>query len=647
MKVFTRTLLVLALCQSAALGLETKDASENDDARCGLYLAPSSKVLKEGEGTTPPWSIYVGHQPLQTGQVIGSPDVAINLHNFGAHNEIESDSQNAVYVQYMAQVANVLSKNLWVPEMAGAMNELPINEESNVFIPGSGMLSGWDVTLQNADFDVLASHVRFPHDARVAHQGAQTHLNKIVLRATHYIEAGSEILMNYDAADDFASLEWDDDDDDETSLTDSDFVKVDTTVDKLLEFFDKHKETFDKSPSARMQIYQFMTQDFLEAAVGEIKSRKIQTVVPNTPEELILLKIAGGSKQFNASRAHLPRQKSMEWLEAHGLCMDHVRSDVSELAGRGAFANRNIAKGSLVVPVPLLTVPDVSILNMYELEIDEEDGLMERANDIPIGKQLLYNYMYGHVNSTLAFVPLGAQANLINHSNEPNAKMEWSKHYMSHPELFGVKPHELLKYRDISLTMEITALRDISKDEEITINYGADWTKAWDAHVEKIQKKVSSGESKATLPILAADMNKELLMNPVRTIEEQKHNPYPENVALQVFGMHENDYSNLGETKETATYVFDEPDLLTDYSANFLVRPLVLERNDSNSTYVYTIQYKDVEGTFVTMNGVPHEAFVFLDEPGTSYQFVENPFRHFIQIPDDIFPEKWKNVVTK
>ena len=60
--------------------------------------------------------------------------------------------------------------------------------------------------------------------------------------------------------------------------------------------------------------------------------------------------------------------------------------------------------------------------------------------------------------------------------------------------------------------------------------------------------------------------------------------------------------------------------------------------------YNYTVSLlKDKEATLI--KNVPHRAFVFVDKPGTSDQFVPNPFRHYISIPDEVFPEgPWRDL---
>ena len=45
------------------------------------------------------------------------------------------------------------------------------------------------------------------------------------------------------------------------------------------------------------------------------------------------------------------------------------------------------------------------------------------------------------------------------------------------------------------------------------------------------------------------------------------------------------------------------------------------------------------------MKHVPQKANVFVHKPGTSDQHMADSFRHYIGIPDDIFPKgPWRNI---
>ena len=162
--------------------------------------------------------------------------------------------------------------------------------------------------------------------------------------------------------------------------------------------------------------------------------------------------------------------------------MDNLRPGPSTIpyAGRGAFATRAIKQGSLVAPVPLVQIPEENILQMFPTKVvevpsveegeDEVDLLTMRASDEPIGTQLLFNYVYGHPESNLVFLPAGASVNYINHSKDKvNAKLVWSNHPMHQKEWFKLPVEDLIAKENayLGLLMEVVATQDIAEGEEV------------------------------------------------------------------------------------------------------------------------------------------------------------------------------------
>jgi len=184
-----------------------------------------------------------------------------------------------------------------------------------------------------------------------------------------------------------------------------------------------------------------------------------------------------------AHKTLIPR--SVEWIKSEGQCLDNLVPDISTLpdAGRGAFAQRFIPKGSLVVPAPVIQIAEASGLNMYDFETNARTGT-----------QLVINYCFSHHNTTLLFCPQ-SNAILINHcstrnfvsyggdcrrynKNEdetqrgPNAFVRWATSWNPDTEKYlNVPLKEILdKTRDGKriLTMEIIASRDIHPGDEVS-----------------------------------------------------------------------------------------------------------------------------------------------------------------------------------
>ena len=103
----------------------------------------------------------------------------------------------------------------------------------------------------------------------------------------------------------------------------------------------------------------------------------------------------------------------------------------SQGRGRGVFARRFVAAGTIIERVPMLVFPDS--------EIHNEDGATS-----------LYHYCFEWGEGTVALA-LG-YGSIYNHSYSPNAR-----------------------YDDIAQRTKIyTAIKDIQPGEEITINYNGD-----------------------------------------------------------------------------------------------------------------------------------------------------------------------------
>lgn len=427
-------------------------------------------------------------------------------------------------------------------------------------------------------------------------------------------------------------------------LTAEDYVKLDQTIDDMIEFFAKYADTMDDA--SKLQVYHFITKDVLKAAVGEGKAKRISAILPARPNYLYQVKEAGGALKFSKPAIH----RSIDWLKQFGRCMDNIAPGASTIpnAGRGAFATRAISKGASVAPVPLVHVPFRDIFNMHELTQTEEGDYIRESNQVK-HQQLLLNYVYGHPQSTMAFYPVGAVASFINHHDEPNAKLVWSDHPNNAKEWFQLEPEELLEpdYAYMGLMMEIVALRDIVPGEEIFLDYGPEWKEAWNQHVQRWEARVQAGELPSPWPLRAISFNDEYRNKPFKTPEELKAEPYPENVVLKAF-------LTILETTTQGTVEDPSPwgavEGVNTFSVDNLRDCIILSRQETSidgsvPPYNYTVSWTSKRGKELVVKDVPHGAFVFVDAPETSDQFVEGSFRHYIGIPDDVFPQgPWRNL---
>lgn len=150
---------------------------------------------------------------------------------------------------------------------------------------------------------------------------------------------------------------------------------------------------------------------------------------------------------------------TIENLRQEGYCLDNLRPRKSRIkqAGRGAFATRDIKVGSVIVPIPLLPIARQNIKTVLKGGVRSQ--------------QLVRNYCYGHTNSSTLLFPTSPIVNLVNHLNEPNVELRWSKKSKKWLD----KP---LGPDTPTLVLEMVGKRDISEGEELFLYYGREWEDA-------------------------------------------------------------------------------------------------------------------------------------------------------------------------
>lgn len=107
------------------------------------------------------------------------------------------------------------------------------------------------------------------------------------------------------------------------------------------------------------------------------------------------------NKDNNNNQYHHGR--SLAWLEENGSCLDNLqmKQSTNPHAGRGAFASRYIPKGAVVAPAPVIQITDRQSMSMFKVKTDPVRGdVVERS------EQLLLNYCFGHVNSSILLYPI-------------------------------------------------------------------------------------------------------------------------------------------------------------------------------------------------------------------------------------------------
>jgi hypothetical protein len=352
-------------------------------------------------------------------------------------------------------------------------------------------------------------------------------------------------------------------------------------------------------------------------------SSRVFNILPASEGDLNLA-LENGVKEIHQKDA----TRSIEWLRAHGTCVDHIAHKPSTIAdgvGEGAFAKRRLPKGTVITGSPLWILQDEGYLDLgdafdYGDDVDVDDRSHMR--------QILYNYCFGHEETGLLFLPYAsAGALFINHGNgqKANVGVQWaSPGKLRHdPSSFKLSPHQIMDKDGPQLGIEYIALADIEEGDELLLDYGEKWQEAWDEHVEKWRPVKET--------TIASDWNI-AADEPIRTKAEEIINPYPASIILRchvdLLSQDESTWMEMEWSRDEGPQMYGEP-------------CEVLERSADNTTY--QVSFKTDEDGGEILYNVPRRALFFLDAPHESDLFLENAFRFPIQLPDEMIPDAWKN----
>jgi len=355
-------------------------------------------------------------------------------------------------------------------------------------------------------------------------------------------------------------------------------------------------------------------------------------------------------------------RKSSRQLFEHGMCADNLKLDKSKIkeAGRGAFATKFIPKGALIAPVPVIPLSRQDLSMTWSKPGKSKEG--SKVKEIINGTQLLINYCFGHKDSDILLYPYSPGFNFINHASghdgnyDANAMLYWSS--LSSAEAFNMTLDQLFSTEILGpIILDLVATRDIYPNEEIFLDYGLDWAKAWEAHV----KNWKAVEDNSPTPYAPAYVMNEVADN-LRTQEEQdKYYSYPDNLQLACFYK----YSDMSKQKQTheeydklgVTMVKWRP--TKDITDLKYLRPCQILKRDEDSTRGtrYTVKMLNRPGNMTPpeeripkvelqrghlVSQVPRPAIRFVDKPYTTDQHLSNAFRQPIGLPDHLLPPLWE-----
>jgi len=371
-------------------------------------------------------------------------------------------------------------------------------------------------------------------------------------------------------------------------------------------------------------------------------------------------------------------QRSLDWIISEGTCLDNLVPEVSTLpdAGRGAFAQRFIAKGSIVVPATLSQVIDDGSMLTYDFATDENGERAGVQHDQPSSAQLLMNYCFSHPHSTMALCP---QTNsiLLNHCSTrksygghcekynkhvnpadrgPNAEIRWAGEWDPTTKEWLQLSFDELSARTLEkkrgLSFEFLATRDIFPGDEVFIDYGEIWEEKWDEHVVNWRPPIGGSYT----PVKTMNDS----VNIFKNAREQRYDPYPDNVmTVCLYWTESDEYDSEDEeikewTSDGYKYVLpDHPS--TDGVWHWPCK--VLERmEETEISTTYTVEINQIPSSKPTtwkiagkrriLTNYQSKSIKFMMKPYESDQHLYGVFRSFIEIPDIIFPDQWKNIIN-
>jgi hypothetical protein len=331
------------------------------------------------------------------------------------------------------------------------------------------------------------------------------------------------------------------------------------------------------------------------------------------------------------------------------VCLDTVYIQPSQIvAGRGAFSKHHFSKGGRVTTTPVKLVRRSDLVLEYPSEMD-----ISRV-------QLLQNYAFGHKNSSVLILPYGLGVNNINHAkrtDEANVRVSWSDSPLSDRSTLGMDGSQAVEYRDGTLLMDVIALRDISPGDELLMDYGQEWQKAWEEHQQNWEPPPDSENyfsASELLDMHSSNLDKDegsgrtqALKNMVFTDESEGQRKAISNMAATVmsacyFRQSYTSTSNI-TYEDTSNYRrclwpcrilqhFVRANS-TMYRARFAaVGDAEFETSCDEEIDVYTDYY------------IPAHDVRIVDKPYTSDQFLSGTFRQEIGLPLGMFPTLWLKV---
>lgn len=247
----------------------------------------------------------------------------------------------------------------------------------------------------------------------------------------------------------------------------------------------------------------------------------------------------------------------------------------------------------------------------------------------------------------MVFYPYGPAVGTINHCKDhPNVRYQWSSNPLHRADMLDME-YRLFwqKIYPGALILEVVATRDILPGEELLMDYGDAWERAYKKHVESWVPPLDANSY-----VYPEDMDD---TEPLRTVLEQERDPYPDNLITMC--------ATPDHDREKRHIEWYQPD--GDW-AEYMVYCHILDRKLSDTgDYVYDVSlifyhsghkpFKPEEFVF-DKTAAKESLYVDVDVPRYAIRWAEKPymddehlvgaFRHPAVFPADLVPKAWKTI---
>ena len=372
-------------------------------------------------------------------------------------------------------------------------------------------------------------------------------------------------------------------------------------------------------------------------------------------EELIIQQLDDEGEAHGKTMPTTIYRRTLEELQSQATCLDHIQTKQSTLSTptNGAFARRRLNQDQTIAPVPLLA------LSKEHLKYRVWSTYLQKA--IAQTHQLLLNYCYSHPLSSLVLFPYGMGINLVNHhrsQDKVNVALRWSSQQRSVHHNMTVQ--ELLEQQP-ALSMELYALRDIEPGEELFLYYGDNWQRAWEKHVDAFIPVIRA----ATYQPADEYTWKEGMIRTSHNNDddddddddEEDEEDDEESLPAHIQTRCNINNDKLSRMKVQQGWyewsVGGDVDDSTQRTVSWEQQsmPCVVESVDGSvvnkakgTLYRVTVTNETTRESYKVKN-VPATAILLVDKPYTSNQYLLQSFRHAIELPNEVWPDTWKDLV--